>query len=39
MICTAVLRLIEYGIRTALITKNDEYAVRNGLMDVLGLTD
>lgn len=39
MICTAVQRLIEYGIRTALITKDDEYVVRNGLMDVLGLTD
>lgn len=39
MICTAVQRLIDYGIRTALITKDDEYVVRNGLMDVLGLTD
>ena len=39
MICTAVQRLIEYGIRTSLITKEDEYVVRNGLMDLLGLTD
>ena len=39
MICTAVQRLIDYGISTALITKDDEYVIRNGLMDVLGLTD
>ena len=39
MICAAVQRLIDYGISTALITKDDEYVIRNGLMDVLGLTD
>ena len=39
MIYTAVQRLIEYGIRTSLITKDDEYVIRNGLMDLLGLTD
>jgi UDPglucose--hexose-1-phosphate uridylyltransferase len=39
MIYTAVQRLIEYGIRTSLINKEDEYVIRNGLMDLLGLTD
>ncbi len=39
MICTAVQRLIEYGINISLITKEDEYVVRNGLMELLGLTE
>lgn len=39
MICTAVQNLIDYGINAALITKEDEYVVRNELMDILRLTD
>lgn len=39
MICTAVQNLIDYGVRHSLITKADEYVVRNELMDALHLTD
>ena len=39
MIYTAVQNLIEYGIRTGLITRDDEFVVRNALIDVLGLGD
>ena len=39
MICTAVQSLIDYGINASLITKEDEYVVRNELMDILRLTD
>ena len=39
MICTAVQSLIDYGINTSLITKEDELVIRNELMDILKLTD
>ena len=39
MICTAVQRLIDYGIRNKLITKADVYVVRNEMMDALHLAD
>jgi len=39
MICSAIQKLINYGINTGLITNEDEFVVRNQLMDVLGLTD
>ena len=39
MICAAVQRLIDYGIKTSLITQEDEYVIRNELMDILRLTD
>ena len=39
MICAAVQNLIEYGVRTSLITRADEFVIRNELMDVLHLND
>ncbi len=39
MICAAVQNLIDYGIKYRLITKADEFVVRNELMDTLHLTD
>ena len=39
MICEAVQRLIDYGVRTNLITTYDIYVVRNRLMEVLGLSE
>ena len=39
MICGAVQNLIDYGIRTNLISKVDELVIRNEIMDILNLTD
>lgn len=39
MICTAVQSLIDYGINTSLITQDDEFVIRNELMEILKLTD
>ena len=39
MICGTVQQLINYGIRTKLITKADELVVRNELMEILHLAD
>ena len=39
MICGAIQKLIDYGIKHRLITNADELVVRNELMDVLHLTD
>ncbi|MBE6532891.1 MAG: UDP-glucose--hexose-1-phosphate uridylyltransferase [Ruminococcaceae bacterium] len=39
MISLAVQRLIDYGVRTNLITADDVYVVRNRLMEVLGLSE
>ena len=39
MICGAIQKLIDYGIKHRLITNADELVVRNELMDVLRLTD
>lgn len=39
MICGAVQNLIDYGIRTNLISEVDELVVRNEIMDILNLTD
>ncbi len=37
MICTAIQKLIDYALETALITTDDVYVVRNLLMDALGV--
>ena len=39
MICEAVQKLIDYAIKTNLITIEDIYVVRNRLMDTLSLTE
>lgn len=39
MICGAVQNLIDYGIRTNLISEVDELVIRNEIMDILNLTD
>ena len=39
MICSSVARLIDYAVKTNLITPEDVYVVRNKLMDALSLTD
>ena len=39
MICEAIQKLIDYGIKTNLISVEDIYVVRNRFMDVLSLSD
>ncbi len=39
MICGAVQKLIDYGVKSKLITIDDLYVVRNQLMEALKLTD
>lgn len=39
MICKAIQRLIRYAIRSGLITEDDEFVVRNLLMDALHVGD
>lgn len=39
MICEAVQKLIDYGVNNSLITRADEFVVRNELMELLRLTD
>lgn len=39
MICNAVQKLIDYALKSKLITKDDVYVIRNQLMEVLQLTD
>lgn len=39
MICKAVKRLIDYGVKNELITNDDIYVIRNQLMEALQLTD
>jgi len=39
MICKSVQKLIDYGVKNELITRDDIYVVRNQLMEVLRLTD
>ncbi|MCM1164497.1 MAG: UDP-glucose--hexose-1-phosphate uridylyltransferase [Lachnospiraceae bacterium] len=35
MICNSIQKLIDHSVRSSLITNEDKYVVRNGLMDVL----
>ena len=39
MICENVQKLIDYALANSLITRDDEYVVRNQLMEALKLTD
>nr|MBE6545201.1 UDP-glucose--hexose-1-phosphate uridylyltransferase [Oscillospiraceae bacterium] len=39
MICKAIQKLIDYGIKTNLITAEDIYVVRNRFMDALSVSD
>ncbi|MBR5513414.1 MAG: UDP-glucose--hexose-1-phosphate uridylyltransferase [Ruminococcus sp.] len=39
MICNAVQKLIDYAIKSELITSDDMYVIRNQLMEALKLTD
>ena len=39
MICNEIQKLINYSIKSGLIEKEDEYVIRNQLMDALGVYD
>lgn len=39
MIYDSIRKLIDYSVKNGLITRDDRYVVRNGLMDILKVTD